>query len=489
MRKENLNLDYIALVGAYERDNFGDLLFLEVCKKLLSPWPTVALSLISSDMKPYGGEHVISASAWFECTESIFPPSAAIIVGGEVLDCPLNYSLACDLTKERSDFFSSTPKNVQHRIGATVAWRSSNLAYVPNFSTSQSPIKAIPFALNSVGGSTLTKNSPNYSSAEIALRQARFVSARDKTTYDIITPIAPDRNFITLSPDIVNALPKLFKAEIDQCFSTLTSDNNWPDTPYILFQANDLYIKNENIENISTALANAAMNQNLSVVFQPAGTAPGHDSIEALTKLAEATTLKLRGSSIEAYLQLDRNLWLQVAAISHAACYVGTSLHGRIVSSAFARPRVSLENQKVSRYARTWEETDLQPHGTKVEQLNEAIEKAITTPPSNLSSFAECQSKLALDAFDNLKSSLGIARNPFNLETTKERIEFFKLKSTLFESEILRNRLIDLEFQLYLDEKQIKLIRHELDGILRSPSWRITSPLRALKNLVRSKKS
>lgn len=487
MRKENLKLDYIALIGAYERDNFGDLLFLEVCRKLLDPWPTVALSLISSDMEGYGGECAFSASAWFECTESTFPPSAVITVGGEVLDCPVNYSLACDLSKKQSESFKSVPKELQHQIGLTVAWRSSDLAYVPNLSTSQASFKSIPFALNSVGGSTLTKDSPNYASAEIALRQAKFVSARDKITYDTITSVSSSKNLITLSPDIVHTLPTLFKDEIEECFKLFKVDKNWPNKPYILFQANDLYIKEEGVEKISTELAQAARNQNFSIVFQPAGTAPGHDSLAALTELAEATNIKLSGSGVEAKIQTDRNLWLQVSLITHAECYVGTSLHGRIVASAFARPRVSLENQKVSRYATTWEDIDLQPYNIKIEDLNSAIEKATKTPPLRLSIFAERQSTLALDAFENLKSSLDIARAPFEAETTKKRIDLFKIKSALLESQVLRSRLIDLEIQRSIENKNFNAIKYELEGILKSPSWRITSPLRALKKLAQIK--
>lgn len=487
MQKENLAFDYIALIGAFERDNFGDLLFLEVCRKLLHPWPTVALSLISSDMEAYGGEFVLSASAWFECTESTFLPSAAITVGGEVLDCPVSYSLACDLSKERSESFKSVPQKVQHQIGLNVAWRSSDLAYLPNPSRGQTSFKSIPFALNSVGGSTLTKNSLNYPSAETAIKQANFVSARDQITYETITSIAPGENFITLSPDIVHTLPKLFKKEVDKHFEAFKTNNDWPNTPYILFQANDLYIKDEGVEKISTTLAHAAKTQNLSIVFQPAGTAYGHDSLEALAKLAEATALKLSGGGIEAHFQPDRNLWLQVSLISHAACYVGTSLHGRIVASAFARPRVGLKNQKVSRYATTWEESDFQPHGTKIEDLNDAIEKATKTPSSTLSTFAERQSTLALDSFEQLKSSLDIARTPRNTEEIKKRIDFFKIKSALLESQVLRNRVVDTEVQLYLENKKFSSTQHELHRILKSPIWRITSPLRALKKQLKLK--
>ena len=50
----------ILAIGAYERDNFGDLLFLYVLRKLINnKAEVIASSIIAADTEPINGEFVL----------------------------------------------------------------------------------------------------------------------------------------------------------------------------------------------------------------------------------------------------------------------------------------------------------------------------------------------------------------------------------------------------------------------------------------------
>lgn len=482
---------YIAVIGAYERDNFGDTLFLEVSRKLLEPWQIVPLSIISRNMNAEGGGTIISASAWFDICDTHSLPKAIIVIGGEVLTCPVIDALSCDLDPARASLLHKADQSTKMRLAETISWHSGDLAYVPDMTKIMgNGGHKVPLALNSVGGSSLKPRSQELSALLQTLDQAKFISVRDSVTHQLILNEKTRQNSLHLNPDIVSTIKESCAPEVGKAYAKALNLNPWLAEPYLIFQANDEYIRENNPQIIGEQIAETASALKLSVVFQPAGIAPGHDSFEMLDKLSLITN-EHSGGRLHIHTQRSRDVWTQVAVIAHAACFVGTSLHGRIVSAAYGRPRVSLINSKVRNYASTWEEKDLQPFDVSLEKMKAAIEIAMSTPPERLLGHAERQAQLALDGFARLKTDLHLLEPPENIESAKARIRLLVDLARFKECEKLREAVFDIGFELSENtlarrsiERKLSNAEHTLSGILQSPSWRLTKPLRALRRLI-----
>ncbi|MDP1902570.1 MAG: polysaccharide pyruvyl transferase family protein [Rubrivivax sp.] len=448
---------YIALVGAYERDNFGDILFLNVCRKLLHPWPIVPLSIVSRDMSMEGAGTVISASAWFNSCGDDFLPKSVIVCGGEVLTSSISSAFPGTLDKKKHDLFYRADTTTRRLLGELISSNSGQLAYVPNLSNLLGPMERdVSFALNSIGGSSLGDRPTQLEASITAVKQATYTSVRDRVTHKILTTGVMDGAIIHLDPDIVSALKLYYQTEVDTAFTNALSLHPWLSEPYTLFQANDGYLKQRGLEAVGQAIAEIATSLTLNVVFQPAGIAPGHDSIERLGDLAKITASLCRGGT-RVHTETNRNVWSQVALIAHTACFVGTSLHGRIVSGAFSRPRVGLENEKVTTYASTWEETHLQPYNVAIADLKVAVASAMSVDADRLSAYAENQANLALTGFQRLRQTLNLTEFAGDQRAASETIARLGEKALLRENERLRSIAFDFWAEVWQTREEFRL--------------------------------
>jgi polysaccharide pyruvyl transferase WcaK-like protein len=480
---------YVALLGAYERDNFGDILFLKVCMKLLYPWPVVPLSVLSRNMHAEGAGTIVSASAWFDCCEDSFLPKALIVAGGEVLNCPVSVALKYDIDKVRSQSFSNSSHAYKQRLGELLSWRAGKLAYVPDLTKLLGEKEhMVDFALNSVGGSNLEPGSPSLIESLKTVQQTKYTSVRDTVTHTLLCEEDLGQSSVELNPDIVSTVQTCCALEVEEAFTKAVSLNPWLTEPYLLFQCKDNFIKNNGLELVAKAIATTAQSLNLSVVFQPAGIASGHDSFEMLDELGQLAQ-KHAGGGLRIHTQYDRDVWTQVGVIANAACFVGTSLHGRIVATAYATPRVGLENEKVNIYAATWERDDFQPFNVPINNLQESVKKAMTVSPTRLVEFASNQSAKALTGFAQLRKTMNLFDFDEDTKATKEKIQLVSEIALLRETEMLREAVLDLVYELSKERKIRSSIENKLTEILGAPSWRLTKPVRALDWLLAKAKN
>jgi hypothetical protein len=103
--------------------------------------------------------------------------------------------------------------------------------------------------------------------------------------------------------------------------------------------------------------------------------------------LDQVATL-LRPGSAQLFTSID--LWDICALIAHSRAYCGSSLHGRIVATAFALPRVNLRppaskghSGKQAAYAATWDDAGL-PAEVEPRDSGEAIYTALAVEPEGL---------------------------------------------------------------------------------------------------------
>ena len=86
-------------------------------------------------------------------------------------------------------------------------------------------------------------------------------------------------------------------------------------------------------------------------------------------------------------------LWDIGALIAGSRGFCGSSLHGRIIATAFARPRLNVlapqasEPGKVEAYTGSWEAPGL-PGAVPIDGLAAALENALAAPPEGLQATA-----------------------------------------------------------------------------------------------------
>lgn len=474
--------NYIALIGAYERDNFGDILFLHVNRNLLSPWPLLPLALVSADMTSEGGGYITSASSWFDVAHE-FLPHAVLIAGGEVLTCDLHSAVAFTISDAQADSYTRLRATDKDLIANEIGWRSTGLPYAGTSSLCDGGrLDEIFFAYNSIGGTQLAASTESAYPAELAasLGRASYVSVRDNVTHAALREQVGVN--AEIHPDVVNVISLCCDKQVNAGYQMIHQDIRNLNGNYLVFQASRRYLSTNSLTEIANQLASCASRLNSNIVIQPAGLAFEHDTIESLCSL-KADLVKLKDQyHFEVHLQENRDVWSQVATITRSRCFIGTSLHGRIVASSYSIPRVSLENKKVSAYAESWDGS-IQPFDVKSFQIAECVLRAVNTETETLRAHAEDMSNRVLAGYTKLKIALGIYDHPSDAEVIQEQLEEFRTKAIYNENKKLRNSTVKIGCMLANANKVSREAEYSLESIKSSWSWRLTTPLRSAKKI------
>lgn len=352
----------VLLIGAYERDNFGDLLLYQLTKGYLTECRVVAGSIIGADMAALIGDPVLpyndllTARSW----------DAVWVVGGEVGGVDTGNALTMSLNEHDGQIFDRASSHGREVISQYLADSSTIApAYIPQLD--RFPLSnSTPMIVNSVGLDALriVGGSSGTDAAINALRRADSLVVRD----DHSRAVAEQHGIATiLSPDMVHAISLRYPE---------MSTNSTPDIDsYFLFQANGNLIEKFGAEKIAGAVAQVAITTGWRPVLFLAGTARHHDRLdqydEVLSSLSAIAPM-LRPTVLATRLPLELAEW-----IAKCHVWIGSSLHGRIIAGSFGRPRVSLENAKVSTYAATWDPEF--PVNVECADLPTAVTDAIAT--------------------------------------------------------------------------------------------------------------
>jgi hypothetical protein len=114
---------------------------------------------------------------------------------------------------------------------------------------------------------------------------------------------------------------------------------------------------------------------NATIVFFAAGTVAGHDSFEIY---ADVQSLMTQPSIV----YKGEHVWKVVALISRAQAVLSTSLHVRIMSFIFHRPRVTwCTGNKHRKFIELWDAPDASNCVEKVEQSWQTLQKYMGPKP------------------------------------------------------------------------------------------------------------
>lgn len=344
------------LFGAFDRHNFGDLLFPHIAAALLSDRNLRYAGLLARDLRCYGG-HQVRALAHIAAEQDTRPVNL-VHVGGELLTCDAWQAAVMLLP---ADQVQAIIARLRARPQEKQEWASRQLglsARAPYCVSRLLLPQMAKMVYVGVGGVALDESESAFRAEVLAsLKSADFVSVRDRQTQAQLESAGIP---VRLIPDPAVMVAELFGSRIHQ--RTQASEiarilGTFPHG-YIAVQFSADFSDDATLDMIAAQLEQAAMESGYGVVFFRAGAAPWHDDLSCFLRVASRMCL----ASVTIFKSL--NLWDICALIANSRVYCGSSLHGRIVAMAFALPRfnflpVAQENHisKQAAFAATWDAT------------------------------------------------------------------------------------------------------------------------------------
>lgn len=345
--------------GAFDRHNFGDLLFAHVAQALLQPQPLLFAGLAGADLRADGGHRLqpvrtLSQELQALQTTSGGRPPRLIHAGGEILDCDAWQAAVMLLP----------PQEAQQAIArhggsrqAQLAWAREQLG-MPDLAPYVAGRALFPDALilhNAVGGADLVQAEPALrAEVEAKLRQASAIAVRDARTAGLLAAAGID---CMLLPDPACLVAELFEREIGLRLRNGVAAAMRQAFPhgYLAVQFSADFGDDASLLRIAVQLDRLSAASGFGIVLFMAGAATWHDELCCLQRAAQRMAAPARVQVAQSLF-----LWDICALIAGSRGYLGSSLHGRIVAMAHGLPRLNLLQPgtrpgKHAAYAATWD--------------------------------------------------------------------------------------------------------------------------------------
>jgi hypothetical protein len=359
------------LFGAFDRHNFGDLLFPHLLAALL-PGRTFAFAgLAERDLRAFGGHRV---------TPLVLGSTQLIHAGGELLTCSawqaavmlLEPAAAADAIARYGDDPAAAAAWAARQLGT-----SRSMPYVVG-RDALAPGGRLVF--NAVGGVDW-ESLPAAQRDEVkaALREADWLSVRDHVTRAALRAEGIDA---PLCPDPAVMVADRFGETIRQHQNSGPVKAVLDAFPhgYLACQFSADFADDASLDALAHGLSRAAAATGLGVALFRAGAAPWHDDPALYEKLRR----RLPPGAARLFPSL--HLWDICALIAASRGTVCSSLHGRIVALAYGLPRVSLvppqqgrRPDKRAAFAETWE-PDAVPRSVAPDRIEPALLQALAVP-------------------------------------------------------------------------------------------------------------
>ena len=359
------------LFGAFDRHNFGDLLFPHLLKALLLGQRFEISALAARDLRACGGHRVTPLPERQSCL---------IHAGGELLTCTawqaavmlLNQAAAADIIARYDADPAAGAAWAARQLGT-----SRSMPYVVGRDALAPGGKLI---FNAIGG-VEWKSLPAAQRDEVkkALRQADWLSVRDHVTRAMLRAEGIDA---PLCPDPGVMVADCFGETIRQhqnAGPVKAIQDAFPHG-YLACQFSADFADDASLDALAHGLSRAAAATGLGVALFRAGAAPWHDDPALYEKLQR----RLQPGTARLFPSL--HLWDICALIAASRGAVCSSLHGRIVALAYGLPRVSLvppqqgrHPDKRAAFAETWE-PDTVPRSVTPDRIEPALMQALAEP-------------------------------------------------------------------------------------------------------------
>lgn len=385
----------VALVGAIDRYNYGDVLFPIIVEE--------ALKKRISDIKfDYYGYKRTDLSRF-----DVYPTKeikdiknddidAIIVVGGEVLTSPwsLTYLFLFE-DYRKANILSKIKKITREPIFGF--WAKMKLGYTQRmpwiFEKKDYPNKKIIY--NTVGGGAvfrvLEKKKKYFNKS---LNQADFISVREESTKKNLNKIGVKS--VLGYPDSAFLMSELFPKNSLEKLSSHNMKNIKDD--YIVFQIGKKYgIGKE--DTIFEKLKVFIEKTHLNVVLLPIGMVALHEDAIPLKKIYES----FQDSNLANKVILINNntIFDTMSIIANSKLFIGTSLHGNVTALSYGNPSIGLDSRviKLNDLLKTYS-IDQQAIGIDYEDMDVEMIKALDIDRQDLKRNSERINELVNENFD-----------------------------------------------------------------------------------------
>jgi polysaccharide pyruvyl transferase WcaK-like protein len=296
--------------------------------------------------------------------------------GGEILTCSAWEAAAMTLT---GGDWHRTVAHLDQRPLERAAWSEATLrtpALAPYVASREMFPQAGFVSFNAVGGVDLDSVDARLRAEVLSqLGAVNELSVRDAHTQNLLAAAGVNARLI---PDPAVMVARLFGAGIGQRARALEA---FPDG-YLAVQFSADFGDDATLAQIAAQLDRLASTSGCGVAFFRAGAAPWHDDAACY----ERTAARMRTKSLAIFRSLD--VWDICALIARSRGFVGSSLHGRIVATAFGLPRVNLRPPgagsrvtKQTAFAATWDDPEM-PASVGPDDIARAVSDALATDPA-----------------------------------------------------------------------------------------------------------
>jgi len=363
------------LFGAFDRHNFGDLLFPHLMTALLPGQAFQFAGLAERDLRAFGGHRVSSLA-----TEGDKRPAHLIHVGGELLTCSAWQAAVMLL-----DPVAATEAIARYdgNPAAAAEWAARQLGTsrsMPYVVGRDALVPGGKLIFNAVGGVEWTSlSAAQRDEVKVALRQADWLSVRDHVTQ---TALQAEGISAPLCPDPAVMVAECFGEVIrqhQQLGAVKAMRDAFPQG-YLACQFSADFADDASLDALAQGLSKVAAATGLGVALFRAGAAPWHDDPAQLEKLLR----RLPPGTARLFPSL--HLWDLCGLIAASRGVVSSSLHGRIIALAYGLPRVSLmppqqgrRPDKRTAFAETWEPDEV-PRCVAVGEVEPALMQALKVP-------------------------------------------------------------------------------------------------------------
>lgn len=374
------------LFGAFDRHNFGDMLFPHVVANMLPGRRLRFAGLCERDLRPYGGHFVEAIAALAaSCDDHAFD---IVHAGGEVLTCNA-WEAAIMLAPE--DQVSAMIDEYPWWVQKPTTWAGRQLgvsARAPYVLSKAQVPRARRITFNASGGVDLQALDPSiFDEVVEALRNADDVTVRDRFTQHLLSTAGVAARLL---PDPAVMVAELFGDVIREhaAGEAVSAIRDACPNGYLAVQFSADFGDDRTLDEIAVHLDGVAQQHGLGIAFFCAGIAPWHDAVETY----ERTRGFMR--TPVAHIMASPNIWDICALIAGSRGYCGSSLHGRIIAAAFALPRINVRHparltshSKHTEFASTWEDPDM-PDEVSVDQILLGVDNALKVDPAKLQRIA-----------------------------------------------------------------------------------------------------
>lgn len=370
----------VIVYGAYDRHNYGDLLFAIILKRYLEAdkrFSVLVAGTRKSNLSSYGAlptiplRHALAATRKQEKT-------MLIVAGGECLTAQWESILGYLAPQIAYYPIKASP----YLLGQKAFTRLSRvLTAIPSdmpLVLGERELPGVQVMYNSVGGNEISKKQPAIHEAIARnLRDCTYISVRDRETASELEKLDIDHHLVPDSAVLISDM-----------YPVVPSSR---EPGHIVFHISDHHAKRR-VEAIAQQLTELNMSTGLKIALLTIGKAPGHADDGPLDKLQSMLgerAYRVDSGKIEDIIQ----------CIATSKLYCGTSLHGAITALAYAVPQVALLPNKVvklSSFLETWAPKNCAGFA-EVRQLSQIANNLIT-------SFGEPQKAQLQSAVEALKA-------------------------------------------------------------------------------------